>query len=117
MSIKKNAAQTSNADRVIDALAEVRNLEKKPGYRCSSCGGTSYTPRRALGGPLIQVCLSCGNKDVKGSGRGTVFLSDENLNHSQGVGRGPTASTLQKQQEPKEDKYTPTFKTKSERRE
>ena len=117
MSVKKNAAQTSNADKVIDAISEVRNKEKKPGYACNSCGSGSFTPRRALGGPLIRVCNACGSKDVGARGRGLSFLSDKNLNHGQGKGRGPTAKTLSKQTSVKKDKFQPTYRKKGKSRE
>ena len=109
----KSAAHTSKADRVIDALSEVRKQEEKPKYQCRGCGCLRYTTRRALGGPLLMICAECGKKQTKGSGKGVTPLLPENLNHKQGKARGPSYSATNK---PKSDKHSPNYRSKGKGR-
>lgn len=109
---KENAAHTSRADKVIDAVSEVRKDEKPKGFVCVKCSGTSYTPRNPLGGPLIQVCNSCGHKQAKARGN-TSALRPENLTHKQGTGRGPTWSATPA---PKPDKHQHAYRRKGKKR-
>lgn len=111
----KNAAKTSNADRVLEAVSEVRAEPKKPLFVCTNCEGTSFTTRKPLGGPLIRICSSCGAKSFKPA-KSMAALMPENLNHGQGTGRGPTASTLDRQSPPKPDKHQPEFRSKGKGR-
>lgn len=108
----KSAAHTSKADRVLDALQEVRKEQTKPGYCCNKCGNFSYTSRRPLGGPLIMTCTECGHKQHKGA-KHTTALQPENLNHKQGTSRGPTWSASNS---PKTDKHSPAYRGKGKGR-
>ena len=106
--LRKTSAQTSNADRVIDAIEEVRESERpRKGYVCDKCGNTSYEVRSPLGGPKIYVCTACGHKSYKGAYSVSPLLP-ENTNHKQGVARGPIKSAVK----PKRDKHIPSFRNK-----
>ena len=104
----KSAAHTSKADRVIDALSEVRKQEEKPKYQCRNCGSLRYTSRRALGGPLIMICADCGTKQTKGVGKGVSPLLPDNLTHKQGRTKGPSYSATIK---PKTDTHSPRYRS------
>ena len=106
----KNAAHTSNADRVIDAVSEV-DRKKPNSYVCNNCGSESFTARKPLGEPLIRICNSCGSKSFKGRFSMAPTLP-ENVHHKQGFGRGPAVSSLSKQTTRKNDKHTPTYRSK-----
>lgn len=109
----KTAASRSNADKVLDAIGEVER-PKKAKYECLDCGGTRNTTRRALGGPLIRVCLDCGSKQFSGSGRGMHPIIDPG--HSQGQGRGPIAGSLNKTVKHKPSNQ-PSYRSKGKKRE
>ena len=105
---KENAAHTSNADKVLSAVQEVRKEEDKPIFTCVKCGSNDFTTRRPLGGPLIRICSKCGSKQYRGSGTIAPLLP-ENLNHKQGQARGPAYSATPK---PKQDKHQPRYRSK-----
>lgn len=105
---KENAAHTSNADKILSAVQEVRAEEKAPVFTCVKCGSNSFTARRPLGGPLIRLCAACGAKQYKGSGSIAPLLP-ENLNHKQGQSKGPIYSSTNT---PKQDKHQHAFRSK-----
>lgn len=106
----KSAAHTSKADRVLDALQEVRQEPSAPKYQCQKCGCTSYNTRKPLGGPLIMFCAQCGSRTMKGA-QCTTALLPENLNHNQGDSRGPTRSSFSTSSA-KPDKHEPAYRHK-----
>lgn len=110
---KNHTAATSQADKVLDAVSQVRKDQKEASlYGCIKCGSESYTPRRSLGGPLIKICNSCGYKNEIGTGRGYLPLIETNLLHEQGDLKGPT----KKDPTPEQDKHQPTYRTKGQGR-
>ena len=108
---KYTAASVSNADKVIDALQEVRAAEVKPSYCCADCGSTAFTVRSPLGGHKIKVCANCGSKLY--AARANINpLMPSNINHDQGTGRGPTKQPIK----PKPTKNQPTYRNKGKKR-
>ena len=108
---KYNSAATSRADKVIDAVSDAQAKVSEAGlYGCPKCGHSKYSTRRALGGPLIKVCLSCGHKRVAPRGGvGVRPLLPENLYHEQGTKKGPFKSSSPKQ---KTEKHAPKYRSK-----
>ena len=112
MSEKYTSASTSNADKVIDALTEVRNAEKAyTGYVCSNCGSKNYSVRSPLGGPKIKVCNQCNSKSFTGSHNIAPLLNAKHP-HDQGSARGPVHSEFK----PKPDKHQPKYRSKGKKR-
>lgn len=108
---KYTSAHISNVDKLIDALDEIEPKLPPTYFECSSCGGTDYESRSPLGGPKIRVCTKCGNKTFRGRANISPLLP-ENLNHKQGLSRGPTVSTKKR----KQDKHQPTYRGKGKKR-
>mgnify|MGYP001052366286 CR=1 FL=1 len=108
---KYTAASTSEADKVIDALNEVREEQKPVSYSCKNCGCTSYSVRSPLGGPKIKVCDNCNQKWYAARGN-LAPLMPQNLNHKQGSTKGPIKS----RPKPKPAKHQPTYRSKGKKR-
>lgn len=112
MSKKHTSASTSNADKVIDALTEVRKEQTAySGYVCSNCGSKNYSVRSPVGGPKIKVCGECNSKSFTGGHNIAPLLASKNP-HNQGSTRGPIRS----QPKPKADKHQPTYRSKGKKR-
>lgn len=106
---KNHRASTSQADKVLQAVSQVRKELKEASLGgCLECGSRDYTPRRALGGPLIKICNNCGYKNEGDRGRGSFPLTQSALKHDQGDAKGPTRS----EPKPKKDKHQPTYRSK-----
>ena len=111
MSKNKNAAHTSEADKLLDAVEEIRNEEKAPSFTCVKCGGHACDIRRPLGEPAIFICRACKYRAYKGVSNPNPFYP-VHVQHGQGEGRGPAASTLAKEIKEQPDKLSPTYRRK-----
>ena len=111
MSKKYTAASTSNADKIIDALDEVRSETKTPSYVCNNCNSTEYIVRSPLGGYKIKICARCKSKSYSSRANIAPLLA-ANKPHDQGTARGP----IKTEAKPKTDKHQPTYRHKGKKR-
>ena len=97
----------TKVDAVIDAISSIEPDAPQTG--CQKCGGSRFTQRRPLGGPLIKICSQCGEKIYIGGFRSIQFIEAKKP-HTQGTGRGPTYSPRTPPK--KVDKHQPVYRKK-----
>ena len=111
--MSNDSAKTSNADKLIEAVQEVRKSEK-PVQRnaCPECGSNRYESRRPLGGPLICTCRDCGHQYNRGRPNLAPLIAAK-APGPQGSGKGPVYTNKKPR---RGSKHTPTYRAKGKKR-